>query len=100
MQERMKQLVQEETAENEARRAHNKHISDFQKHQVAVKQKKAQAAQVEKLQEAAMMEELSSDADKRFQRYAKEFVDEYKRQGKSTKPLELMLSKPTRFESA
>eukprot|EP00892_Ulva_mutabilis_P004506 jgi/Ulvmu1/2427/UM134_0008.1 len=98
--DRMKELVEEETAEDKAKRSHNKNISEFQKHQVALKQKKLQAAKLEKLQEAAMIEELSSDADNRFRRYAKEFIDEYKLQGKSIKPLELMLSRPARFESA
>lgn len=100
LQERMKQLVEEETAEDEARRTHNKHISDFQKHQTMLKKKKIEAAKVQKLQEAAMVEVLSSDADKRFQRYAKEFIDEYKQQGKPIKPLELMLTKPAPFQSA
>lgn len=96
----MKQLIEEEKAENGAKRAHNRHISEFQKHQVKLKQNKIKAARLEKLQEAAMMEELSSDADKRFQRYAKEFIDEYERQGKPIKPLQLMLSKPAPFDSA
>lgn len=100
LQERMKQLVEEEKAEDEARRTHNKHISDFQKHQSMLKKKKIEAGKVQKLQEAAMIEALSSDADKRFQRYAKEFMDEYKLQGKPIKPLELILSKPAPFHSA
>lgn len=96
----MKQLVEEETAEEESRRAHNKHISDFQKHQMMLKKKKIQAAKVQKLQEAAMVEVLSSDADKRFNRYAEELIGEYKRQGKPIKPLELVLTKPAPFQSA
>jgi len=36
----MKQLIEEEKAENGAKRAHNRHISEFQKHQVKLKQNK------------------------------------------------------------
>lgn len=100
VQERMQQLVEEELAEAEARRSQNRHVADFQKHQSALKAKKKYAAKHAALQEAAMLQELSTGSSKRFEKYAKEFIEEYQRQGKPVKPMQIRLNKKPSLESA
>lgn len=96
----MQQLVEEELAEAEAKRARNMHVAAFQKHQSDIKTKKKHAMKHATLQEAAMIQELSKESQSRFQKYAKEFIEEYQRQGKPIKPMQIKLNKPPPLESA
>jgi hypothetical protein len=100
MQERMQHLVEEELSEVEARLAQNRRVAAFQKHQCDLKAKKKCIAKQAALQEAAMVQELSTASNKRFEKYAQEFIDEYKRQGKPIQPMQIMLNKPAPLESA
>lgn len=100
MQERMQQLVEEELAEAEARRSRNRHVAAFQKHQKALKAKRKGAAKHAALQEAAMIQELTADKGKRFEKYAREFIEEYQRQGKPIKPMQIVMNKPAPLDSA
>jgi hypothetical protein len=99
-QERTKQLMEEQQAEEAAIRMQNMHVASFQKHQSLLKAKIKDQSKLRELQEAAMLADMSKDAEDRFKRYAKELVEEYRRQGKPIKPMEVMLSKPKPFESA
>lgn len=100
MQERTKQLEQEERNEAAARRARNEHYASFQKHQVGIKQQKTAAQQKQRLQEAAMLQEMANDADDRFKKYAQEFIDEYTAQGKPVEPLVLTVNRKDPLTSA
>lgn len=100
LQERTKELQQEEVKETASKHARAKNTQAFQKHQASLKQRKVEKERLLLLKEAAMEANMSSDAEIRFQNYAKEFISEYERQGKPVKPMLLNLSHPEPFVSA
>lgn len=100
VQERTQELQQEEVEELTAKHAHAKHTQSFQKHQASLKQRKKEKERLLLLKEAAMEADMSTDADLRFQTYAKEYISEYERQGKPVKPMQLSLHRPEPFVSA
>ena len=100
LQERTKELAREEDERAAAVRNRSKHFASFQKHQVELKQRKKAAGALETLREAAMVQVMASDADERFTNYAKEYIGEYARRGKPTKPMELTLARRPPLASA
>jgi hypothetical protein len=100
LQGRTEELAREQAETEAAVLARSKHCAVFQKHQLELKQRKKERAQLEGLQEAAMLEEMASDQDECFKSYASEYIEEYKRRGKPTKPMELNLSRKEPFASA
>jgi hypothetical protein len=81
-------------------RSRNIQCASFQNRQATLKQAKKARSKLEALQEAAMVEEMSNDAEGRFQKYAKDYIVEYKQQGKPVMPMLLQLAKPEPFVSA
>ena len=100
MQERTKQLQEEEADEVVGRGQRAAHTAAFQKHQASLKQRKLEKERLAKLQDAAMIQGMQTEAEEQFTGYAKEFVAEYARQGKPIVPMQLLLAKPPAFESA
>ena len=85
--------------EDEARAQFNKNkqYASFQLRQAEIKARRKAAAKIEELQEVAQIQMSLREQEQVFRQYADEWLDEYRRQGKSTAPLELNLNRKATF---
>ncbi|KAG1654272.1 hypothetical protein FOA52_007942 [Chlamydomonas sp. UWO 241] len=91
--ERMKSLKREEAEEESLRKTKCKQVESFQLRQGEMKARRKAMQKVAEMQDAAQMELTIREQESVFQQYASEWVDEYRRQGKTTKPMEHYLNK-------
>ncbi|GIL53247.1 hypothetical protein Vafri_8891 [Volvox africanus] len=96
---RSSQLQQEEDEEKLKRLAVGKQLAAFQLRQAAIKARKMAEARIAELQEAAQLALSVQEEEEIFLKYAAECIEEYRRQGKPTKPMELHLRKKTTIEN-
>lgn len=96
---RTKQLKAEEDEEKLKRIAVGKQLAAFQLRQAAIKARKMADARIAELQEAAQLALSVAEEEDIFLRYAHECIEEYRRQGKPTVPMELHLRKKTNLET-
>lgn len=96
---RLKELKQEEIQEEKQRLARERQVASFQLRQAEIKARKKAASKIEELQEAAQIQLTLREQEDIFKQYAGEWIDEYRRQGKSTVPMELYVNKKTTLEN-
>ena len=75
----------------------NKQFANFQLRQAEIKARKKAQQKIEELQEAAQIQLTLREQEDVFRQYADEWVSEYRRQGKSTVPMELNLNRKATF---
>lgn len=92
-QTRVKELKAEEQAEAAQRLADAKKLKAYQKRQSERKSARTAAERLADLQETAMIEAGMQEQDQVFNEYAQECIHEYRSQGKTTVPMELLLAK-------
>ncbi len=97
-QTRLKELKAEEAAEEAQRLADAKRLKAYQQRQVQQRTRRGAAEKLAALQEAAQMQASMEEQDRVFEEYAAECMHEYKSQGKTTLPMELLLSRKPGFE--
>lgn len=96
---RTRELKQEEMQERKERFDRNRGVADFQLRQAAIKARRMADSKIADLQDAAQLVLSMAEQDAIFESYAKECIDEYRRQGKPTQPMELHLRKRDTVES-
>ncbi|PNH07368.1 hypothetical protein TSOC_006245 [Tetrabaena socialis] len=96
---RTKALKAEDDEEKLKRMAVGRQLAAFQLRQAALKARRMANARVAELQEAAQMALSVQEEEDIFLRYAAECIDEYRRLGKPTVPMELHLRKKTTIET-
>lgn len=96
---RLKELKQEEIQEEKQRLAREKQVTAFQLRQAEMKARKKAASKIEELQEAAQIQLTLREQEEIFRQYAGEWINEYRRQGKSTVPMELYVNKKATLEN-
>lgn len=67
--------------------------------QMEIKARKRAQARIEELQEAAQIQLTLREQEDIFRQYAGEWIEEYRRQGKTTVPMEIHLNKKTTVET-
>lgn len=96
---RVRELKREEDEEKMRKLATGKQLAAFQVRQAAIKARRLADAKIAALQEAAQLALSVQEEEEIFMRYAHECIDEYRRQGKPTVPMELHLRKKTTIET-
>lgn len=89
----------QEVDEARSRLQHNKQVASFQMRQMEIKARKRAQARIEELQEAAQIQLTLREQEDIFRQYAGEWIEEYRRQGKTTVPMEIHLNKKTTVET-
>jgi hypothetical protein len=89
----------QEIQEEKQRLAREKQVTAFQLRQAEMKARKKAASKIEELQEAAQIQLTLREQEEIFQQYAGEWISEYRRQGKSTVPMEMYVHKKTTLEN-
>ncbi|DBA90152.1 hypothetical protein WJX77_003574 [Trebouxia sp. C0004] len=89
--DRLNQLKAEEVAEAQARLEHNKQYIAFLQHQIDTKVARAARQKSQEDEEDASRRYMIQEDDETFQKYADVCIDEWRRQGKDTKPMELYM---------
>ena len=92
--ERSAELEREEAATAAARRATHADVQAARVRQMRRKQAKAAFERDVELEDAARAQRAVEEDDALFRHYAETCVDEWARQGKSTRPMEVELAKP------
>lgn len=92
-QARVAALKEEEAAETAARRASARKVQSYQLRQAEQKARRKAGERIAELQMAAQMELTLQEQEDIFRQYADACIEEYRRQGKSTVPMELHLNK-------
>ena len=92
--ERSAELEREEAATAAAQRATHADVQAARVRQMRRKQAKAAFERDVELEDAARAQRAMEDDDALFRHYAETCVDEWARQGKSTRPMEVELAKP------
>lgn len=92
--ERSAELEIEEAATAAARRATHEDVQAALVRQMRRKQAKAAFEREVELEDAARAQQAMENDDALFRHYAETCVDEWARQGKSTRPMEVELAKP------
>ncbi len=94
----MKELQEEEAAEAAARLADARKLKQYQLHQASTKARRAAVEKTAQLQEAAYTQADMEQQDAVFDEYATSCLDHYKLQGKTTVPMERLLTQRKGFE--
>ncbi len=92
-------VILQEVDEARTRYEQNRQVASFQLRQAEIKARKRAQQKIEELQEAAQVQLSVREQEEVFRQYASEWVEEYKRQGKTTVPLELNLNKRETLET-
>ena len=94
---RAETLNSQEEEESRAQFNKNKQYAAFQLRQAELKARRKAQAKIEELQEVAQIQLSIKEQEDVFRQYADEWLQEYRRQGKTTGPLELNLNRKATF---